>query len=497
MTRGIVSRRGFLGWAGVSAAAAALVACGPNAAPTVAPAKPTEAPKPAAAESTKPAAAAPAATTAPAAAPTTAPAAGAATAPAAAKPSTGAVSGKVTVYSGFGMPGQKVYEAWPAEFMKDNPNIQAELITVVGGQPLNDKVLALIAGGTPPDLWSFYQEIVPVNAAVDKKLNKELDDYVKADKYDIDAFLPQSLALNQWDGKLWAIPRDYGDQNIYYNVDLFKKANLPLPPTDWEDKSWTYDKFLEAAKALTVQEGGKTTQWGFAVNTAWRPWASFVYSNGAAVVNKDAKGVATDFSITDPAAVEGLQFLADLLFKNKVSPTPDAFADQGMQGFFGTGKVGMVIDNPSAVGAYMRFDKFEWDIAPFPLGPKGTKRGVGGGGTAWAMLSAAKNPDPAWQFLKFMTSEKAQLEEVAAGATTPSRIKVVQSDAFIKRDKPKNAKGFAQAQGYVVRDPVHVKWPQVQIEVVAAQMALLFSGKADPATVAKTIKEKGDAAFKA
>ncbi|HZR00800.1 MAG TPA: hypothetical protein VFC93_18515 [Chloroflexota bacterium] len=71
------------------------------------------------------------------------------------------------------------------------------------------------------------------------------------------------------------------------------------------------------------------------------------------------------------------------------------------------------------------------------------------------------------------------------------------SDAFVKRDKPKNAKGFAQAQGYVVRDPVHVKWPQVQIEVVAAQMALLFSGKADPQTVAKTIKEKGDAAFKA
>src|SRR5205085_12085942 len=148
-------------------------------------------------------------------------------------------------------------------------------------------------------------------------------------------------------------------------------------------------------------------------------------------------------------------------------------------------------------GAYIKFDKFEWDIAPFPIGPKGTKRGVGGGGTAWAMLAASKNQDAAWKFLQFMTSEKAQQQEVAAGATTPSRTKVVQADAFIKRDKPKNAKGFAQAQGYVVRDPVHVKWPQVQIEVVNANMPLLFNGKADAATVAKTIKEKGDAAFKA
>jgi ABC-type glycerol-3-phosphate transport system substrate-binding protein len=95
-----------------------------------------------------------------------------------------------------------------------------------------------------------------------------------------------------------------------------------------------------------------------------------------------------------------------------------------------------------------------------------------------------------------MTSEKAQLQEVAAGATTPSRSKVASSDAFVKRDKPKNAKGFAQAQGYVVRDPVHTKWPQVQTEVVNANMALLFNGKSDAATVAKTIKEKGDALFK-
>src|SRR5581483_10563859 len=119
---------------------------------------------------------------------------------------------------------------------------------------------------------------------------------------------------------------------------------------------------------------------------------------------------------------------------NKVAAAPDAFADQGMQGFFGTGKVGMVIDNPSQYGAYIKFDKFEWDVAPFPIGPKGTKRGVGGGGTAWAMLAATKNPDAAWKFLQFMTSEKAQQQEVAAGATTPSRTKVVQSDAFIKRE---------------------------------------------------------------
>jgi multiple sugar transport system substrate-binding protein len=499
-----LSRRGLLAWAG---AAAALVACGPNAGQPVP--KPTDA--------SKPAGAAPAPTTAPAARQTEAAAkpadaatkpAGApalakaaeptkpAAAPAAAAPASKPGEVKVTLYNGIGGANQKVYENYATEFMQANPGIQAETVTVVGGQQMTDKVITLIAGGTPPDLFILYQELVPVNAAVERKLVYALDDYIKSDQYDLDAFLPQAVELNRWDGKLWAIPRDYGNQNVYYNIDLFKKANVPLPPTDWEDKTWTFDAYLETARKLTVAEGGRTTQWGILVNPAWRPWASFVYSNGGTVVNRDQRGVATDFALAESAAVEGLQFLQDLMHKHKVSPTPDAFADTGMQGFFGTGKVGMVIDNPTSAAAYRRFQSIQWDVAPLPLG-KGGKRGTGGGGIAWAMVGATRNPDPAWKFLKHITSEKAQLQEVAVGGTTPSRVKVVNSREFQNPDTPpKNAKAFAQAQGYVVRDPVHVKWPQVFREVVTPNMDLLWTNKADAATVAKTIKEKGDALFK-
>jgi branched-chain amino acid transport system substrate-binding protein len=89
----LTSRRSFLMLAGATGAAL-LAACGGAASPTAAPAKPTEAPKPAAAEPTKPAAAAPAATTAPAAAATSAPAPAATSAPAvgAASPAAGATT---------------------------------------------------------------------------------------------------------------------------------------------------------------------------------------------------------------------------------------------------------------------------------------------------------------------------------------------------------------------------------------------------------------------
>ncbi|HLH72777.1 MAG TPA: extracellular solute-binding protein, partial [Chloroflexota bacterium] len=226
--------------------------------------------------------------------------------------------------------------------------------------------------------------------------------------------------------------------------------------------------------------------------TAWRPWASFVYSNGGKVVNADANGVATSIALTDDAAVGGLQFLQDQIYKYKVAPEPSASSDLGPVDFFGTNKVGMLIGNPTQVESFRKITAFTWDVAPLPVG-QGGKRGSGGGGTAWSIAKATKNPDAAWAFLQFITTAKAQLQEVAIGATTPSRKSVVNSKEFLSPEKPpRNAQSFAQAQGYVIRDPVNVNWLNIQSKVITPNIQLLFGGKADAKTVAKTIKDQAD-----
>ncbi len=50
------------------------------------------------------------------------------------------------------------------------------------------------------------------------------------------------------------------------------------------------------------------------------------------------------------------------------------------------------------------------------------------------------------------------MDEVAVGATTPSRTAVVSPRRFLDPTKPPtNANGFAQAQEYVVRGPEKCK----------------------------------------
>jgi multiple sugar transport system substrate-binding protein len=162
---------------------------------------------------------------------------------------------------------------------------------------------------------------------------------------------------------------------------------------------------------------------------------------------------------------------------------------------FASGIVGMMITNPSAVNQFRTIEAFQWDVAALPLGAS-ERRGSGGGGTGWAAAAATQAPDVAWEFLKYISSPEAELDEVSVGATTPARISVVTSEAFLDPTKPPaHAAAFAQAQEYVVRDPVHVLWPEITQRIYTPKMDLLWSGAEDAATVAAQIKEEADPLF--
>ncbi len=388
----------------------------------------------------------------------------------------------------------KVRDKWAQEFSEQNPGITVQHQPTANAD-YNTKIQTLFAAGTPPDIYRYLQEITPIITVSQKALHLQLDDYIAADDYDLSDFRPDAIKLYQWDGKTFALPRDYGNQNLFYNVDIFEEAGVEPPPVDWEDTSFTFEVFLDMLQRLVKREGDRVSQWGFLVNRGQRPWASWVYSNGGALVHKDDSGVATDSAMADEATVEALQFLQDLMYKHEVSPRPDLESELGGVELFSTGRVAVMLTNPSAVNQFRPIEAFRWDVGTIPIG-KAARRGTGGGGTGWASGAGTKHPQEAWGFLKHITSAQAELDEVSVGATTPSRVSVVTSEAFLDPNlPPKNAKGFAQAQEYVVRDPVHVNWPEITQRIYTPNMDLLWSGTEDAATVAARIKQESDPLF--
>ena len=389
-----------------------------------------------------------------------------------------------------------VRDQWAADFSAANPGIQVEHQTIPGTiGDYNTKIQTLFAADTPADVYRYLQEVTPIITVADKGLHLVLDDYIARDSYDIDDYRPDALALYVWDGSTYALPRDYGNQNLFYNIDHFEEAGLDLPPADWEDTTWTFEAFLAAAQALTKSADGRTDQWGCLVNRGQRPWASWVYSNGGALVHIDDRGVATDSAMTDEATVTALQFVQDLMYTHEVAPRPDLESEMGGFELFASGRVGMMITNPSSVNQFRAIEAFRWDVGTIPLGA-GERRGTGGGGTGWAAAGGTDAPDAAWAFLAYISSAEAELDEVAVGSTTPARTSVVTSEAFLSPDlAPSNSAAFAQAQEYVVRDPVHVLWPEITQRIYTPKMDLLWSGTESAASVGEQIKAESDPLF--
>jgi multiple sugar transport system substrate-binding protein len=384
----------------------------------------------------------------------------------------------------------KVRDEWAKKITEQFSHITVDHQPVP--QDYSTKIQTLFAAGTPPDTYRYLQEVTPIITVVAKKMHLQLDSFVTASNYDLSDFRKEALGLYEWEGGLFALPRDYGNQNLFLNVDLFEKAGLTPPNADWENKDFTFESFLDMAETLTIRSGDKTEQWGFLVNRGWRPWASWVYNNGGTIVHRDDKGVATSMSMDEPAAVEALQFVQDLMHKHNVAPRPDIESELGGFDLFATGRVAMMINNPSAVNQYRTINAFKWNVATLPIG-KSSRRGTGGGGSGWAAGAGTKSPDAAWEFIKFISSAEAELDEVSVGATTPSRLSVANSDKFLDPSQPpSNARGFVQAQEYVVRDPVHVKWPEISSRVVNPNMDNLWNKSKTAAEVVQAIKSEGD-----
>lgn len=371
----------------------------------------------------------------------------------------------------------KVRQDYLNQFTRDHPAIQVQFNPIASNYW--DALQTQIAGGDAPDI--YYLEPAHVVDLQCRGALYNLSPMVARDKVDLSDFYKGGIDEYTIAGKLWALPRDFANQDVFYNVDLFDKLGVPHPPRKFDATGWTFDDFLAACQKLTGGSGAKRT-FGFAVPTGFRAYMAFVWSNGGDIVSPDLKSCV----LNQPNAVQGLQFLDDLVGKYQVAPRPADLQSQGADSLFFTGKIGMVVNIPANLGQFRKqITSFKWDVAPPPLGPHGTKRQVGGGGAGYGTYGKTKSPDAAWELMKWITSADVQKKEVDAGTSMGSRLSV--GDYFVKvnSDKqPSNVGMFVEAsRAYLHTDPHASGWLQAQ-NILGKELSVVFDGSkpAQPAT---------------
>lgn len=354
-----------------------------------------------------------------------------------------------------------------------------------GTPDFGTKVQAAFASGTPPDL--YFTRATTLTGEVARKQAQPFDDFVKRDRFPLADFYPTSLEQYRNAGKLYAFPYDYPNRSFFANMTAFQEAGLKPPATTYKEDTWTWDAFRTAMDALQRRVG---PQGGWAVDTgrdAIRSWVSWVWNNGGDFLAKDG----TQVVLNQPAGVEALAFLQDLIHRSRVAPPQ---ADRGnVRQLFVQGKILMYEGGQPDVGANRREigQSFTWDVVPLPKG-KGP-RTASGGGSAYAMGSD-KQREETWAFFKHIMSKPMQEIFMKATGAMVGLKSLVESPAFLE-SPPAHMSLFVEGATVLRGDPTAVRWNDVQI-VINEQLNRLWLNQAQPKEVADTIKQQVDPLLK-
>ena len=141
-----------------------------------------------------------------------------------------------------------------------------------------------------------------------------MDDFFTAEE--LADFVPGALAAYSYNDKLWGIPTSMSVHVMLLNLDHFEAAGVEPP----KDGKWTWDEFVETAKALT-REGnyGFTT---YILKGYYEAWPFFYMDGGRPIV--DGK-----FAFDSPEAISAIQKLVDLKFVHGAAPIEMGSADVG------------------------------------------------------------------------------------------------------------------------------------------------------------------------
>lgn len=306
--------------------------------------------------------------------------------------------------------------AWQQEmialYQAANPHVEIELVSAAGGVPLD------IGWMDPWVVVSFARE----------GLLEDLAPYIAREPQQFQDWYPALWDLYRFDEGIYALPQDIQIAGIFYNVDAYERAGLPLP-----SEYWTYEDLSENARRMTVRDGGgDIIRHGFKIPTG-RNWVPNVWAYGGDFV--DSWTQPTRFTGNTPETAAALEYWHSLVQFDAVQDA-QTHAAQGVIPAFMSNSIAMGLTNTIVFGDFNQITDFAWDVAPLPNGPQGRAPFINAIG--WFMFSTSPHKDVAWDVLRFFTTQEALRRRVEIIGNVSPSMGVVQTAWLPSLEMPAN-----------------------------------------------------------
>ncbi len=376
---------------------------------------------------------------------------------------------EITILVGFGTgtdPSQiDLHNQIAEEFNSTHPDIHVTFVTVAYEEH-DSKFSTMLAGDMAPDIVMPIG-VMGVAAYYDEWM--DISPYIERDQYDTSDFYGPALQLQTYPDKMVGLPIGVYPSVTFYNEDLFDKANLEYPPHTFGDPNWTYDKLVETAQKLTLDQNGhdaasadfdpeNIVQWGWD-GWDWLPWRMVPAKFGG-----NPLGMSADFKTAEmetDAWKEGLQFVSDSIWKYHIRPTGElstaSFTDiDPLQ----SGEVAMWESFSWMAYNYETWTQaFNWNVAAVPAGPHGNIVAEANG-DSFVIPKHSKHPDQAWEVAKWLMQPEIMARLAESYGCIPARKSL--AGGWLEQMKaayPKvDFQVFIDSINYMDASPNHEGW---------------------------------------
>lgn len=310
-----------------------------------------------------------------------------------------------------------------AEFERRHPGVEIQRENIPGSQDYVRKLLLSFIAGAEPDIIRLDASSAAV--FIDNGALMDLTPFIEGENgIDLNDYFPNVTNIARRGDALYAIPIDFTPMVVYYNRRLFDEARVPYP-----EPGWTWDDFLSKAKALTREGRYGTT---FA---NWMPgWLPWVWAGGGDVLGPTGKAVGAADS---EATVRAVTWLRDLVTVHKVAPSLSQMAAEGAAPF-ANAQAAMETSghwNLVTLASAPKVKLQEVGVAPIPVARKGMPPTTVIYESGWSIGKNCRNPELAWEFIRYYTSAEVQRKLQKTGIGICARKDIAQERAVDEREQ--------------------------------------------------------------
>lgn len=285
-----------------------------------------------------------------------------------------------------------------------------------------------------------------------------LDKYIKRDKVDLTNYLDGSKKAVMYKGQVWGIQRYIDAGVLYYRTDIVKK-----PPKTW-------NQLVTMAKKYKGQKG---TKYGFVLQASKYEGlvcnvVEYIHSYGGRIVDQNGKIV-----INSSGSFKGLTKFIQIIDSDFVPGDILKYKESESEKAFTSGQA-VFLRNWPYVWSIARGDvpvKGKVGIAPLPRGDSRSSACIGG----WVVMlnKYSKNPDAAWEFLKFVSGPQGQKIRAVHGSLPPTYVPLYK-DQEVLTANPFLKEGYLEVVKEALPRPVSPVYSQLS-EIIQTEVTKILN----------------------